>query len=101
MILKVDPDELQDVTKVMRKDVELFKREISNMENSLGVISNNWGGKDADNFIGNFSNFINKVKYIPKALESLAEISSKTSQGYVSRDEQFAKDLREGAVVNE
>ena len=69
MILKVDPDELLDVTKVMKKDVERFNKEIANMEGSLEKIRNNWKGVDADAFTTNFANFIKKMKAIPNQLK--------------------------------
>ena len=101
MILKVDPDELLDVTKVMKKDVERFNKEIANMEGSLEKIRNNWKGVDADAFTTNFTNFIKKMKAIPKSIETLSKVCDKTNEGYTTRDEEFAKELKEGAVENE
>ena len=101
MILKVDPDELLNVTKIMKKDSERFKKEIDNMQSSLNVVASNWKGTDANAFVSNFTNFLKKMKSIPASVDTFAEICEKTSNGYISRDEQFAKDLKGVAVENE
>ena len=101
MVLKVDPDELQDVAKIMEKDSQRYKKEIGNMEASLEKIANNWKGIDADSFVINFRNFLKKMKGIPATMDTLSEVCNKANEGYVSRDEEFARELKEGAFNNE
>ena len=101
MVLKVDPDELQSVAKVMEKDSERYKKEIENMEGSLEIIERNWKGVDAEAFITNFHNFIKKMKAIPETIDTLSEVCSKTNEGYVTRDKAFANELKEGAINSE
>ena len=101
MILKVDPDELLDVTKVIKKDAEKYYKEIDNLQNSLEIINRNWKGIDAEAFVTNFNNFLKKMKGIPATLDVLSKICDKTNEGYTSRDEEIAKELKEGAIENE
>ena len=101
MVLKVDPDELLDVTKVNRKDIEKFAKEIENMQGSLEIIKRNWKGVDSQTFITNFNNFLKKMSALPKSLETLSQISDKTNEGYDNRDKEFARELKEGAINNE
>lgn len=101
MILKVDPDELLDVSKVMKTDSEKFTEEIKSIEKSLGIIRKNWNGTDADAYINNFSNFVTKMKGLPKSLDTLAKICDDANKGYVTIDQDFAKELREEAVESE
>ena len=101
MVLKVDPDELYDVTKVMKKDIERYNKEIENMEESLEIIKRNWKGVDAQTFVINFSNFIKKMKGIPKTLETLSQVTDKMNEKYTIRDKEFANALKEAALKNE
>ncbi len=101
MILKVDPDELQDVTKVMKKDAERYYKEIENLEGSLETIKRNWVGEDADAFTTNFTNFLKKMRGIPATIETLSKICDKSNEGYTTRDKDFARELKEGAIENE
>lgn len=101
MILKVDPDELLDVIKVMKKDSDRLKNEIKNMQSSVEIVRANWKGMDADAFTANFDNFLKKMETIPSSIDTFAEVCDKTNKGYTSRDEQFARELKEGAVDNE
>lgn len=101
MVLKVDPDELLDVTKVMKKDIEKYNKEIANIEKSIELIRKNWIGVDAETFTINFSNFVKKMKAIPKTLETLSSTTDKMNELYTTRDKEFARAIKEAAVNNE
>ncbi len=101
MVLKVDPDELLDVTKVMKKDAERYFKEIEKMEKTLEIVKLNWVGVDAVAFTTNFTNFLKKMKGIPATIETLSKICDKSNEGYTTRDKDFARELKEGAINNE
>lgn len=99
MVLKVDPDELVNVSNVMKNDSDKYKTEIDTMEATLEKLKNVWKGGDADAFIENLTYFLTRMRGIPETLSTLSQLCNKSNEGYTSRDEEFAKELK-GSVAN-
>ena len=101
MILKVKPEELYDVTKVIKEDKEKTDIEIEKMEKSLEKLQRVWQGQDSAAFCTNLSNFILKMKGIPATFDTISKICDETNEGYTSRDKAFAKELEQVAMNHE
>lgn len=101
MRLKVDPDELLDFSKVIKNDSDKYTTEIDNMEASLEKLKRIWQGEDARAFTENFTNFLTRMKGIPQTLSTLSELCDKSNEGFKTRDENFAKELKERALKDE
>lgn len=98
MRLKVDPEELLDVSNVIKKDADQYDKEIDNMEACLEKLKLIWQGYDAKAFTDNLTNFLTRMKGIPESLKTLSSLCSKSSEGYSTRDEEFARKLKEDAL---
>ena len=101
MVLKVDHEELSNVTSTMKKDAEKTKTEIENMEKALERLRNIWEGQDSDAFCTNLENFLTKFKGIPTTLETISKVCDESNAGFKERDEEFGKALEAEAVANE
>lgn len=101
MVLKVTPEELLDVSDVMKKDAEVYTKEIEKMQQNLEKLKTIWQGEDARVFCENVDHFIVKMKTIPLTLNTFSKICNESSDGYKTRDEQFAKNLEREAVEND
>ena len=99
MILKVDPDELLNVSDIMKKDSDNYNEEIDKMFATLEKLKGIWQGADANAFIENLSNFLNRMKGIPTTLDALSQLCNKSNEGYTTRDEAFANELK-GRVLD-
>lgn len=101
MLLKVDHEELSNVTKVMNKDSDSVKKELNNMNSCIERLKTIWQGEDAAIFCTNFQNFIQKVGGIPATLDTISKMCDESNNGYADRDKAFAQALEREAVENE
>ncbi len=98
MYIKVDNDELSYFVKNMNTDSESLRIEIENMINLVNRLGSEvWQGADATTFQNNVTEYLEKMKVIPKAITTLANITEKKNNGYVENDQAFAKALEEVA----
>ena len=95
MVLKVDNEELEQFTIRMNKSSEEFSKEIDNMLHQIEILRTIWQGTDATTFQDNVTEYLTKMKVLPKALSTLSSVTQKTNKSYAERDEAFGKKLSE------
>ena len=98
MLLKVDHDQLYDVTKVINQDREDFKKEIDSMLKQIDKLRTIWLGADASIFCDKAHNYIANMDKIVKAMEKISKLSDKANGGYAECDESFGKELEAEAL---
>ena len=98
MILKVNHGELENVSDVMIKDVDVCRKEINSMEQDIERLQTIWQGEDANIFCTNALNYIRKLKGIPESLETMSKFMDKSNEVYKKTDEEFGKKLETEAL---
>lgn len=98
MLLKVDHDELYDVTKVMNQDRDDYNKEIENMLQQIEKLKTIWQGEDADMFCYKAHEYISNMKKITNTMQKLSKFSDKANQGYAEWDDSFGKELEAEAM---
>ena len=93
MVLKVDHDELYDVTNVIKKDREDYKKEIENMLKEIERLRTIWQGGDSQVFCDKAFDYIQNMKKITNAMLSIKDFTDKANQGYAENDESFGSEL--------
>jgi uncharacterized protein YukE len=93
MLLKVKHEELENVTGVMVKDGDAYDIEIDKMLEQIEKLRTIWQGKDAEIFCDNVTNYITKMKNIPKCLRNMSKFVNNVNNGYTEQDESFSKEL--------
>ncbi len=97
MILKVDHDELYDVTKTIKNDREDYRKEIENMLEQIEKLKTIWRGEDAEVFCSKAFDYIQNMKKIPNTMQQISSIGDKANAGYAENDESFGKQLESEA----
>ena len=95
MIIKADSDELDLFVKKMRNDSNDFSDEIDNIISLINQLGDVWQGIDATTFQNNISNYLEKMKVVPKALVTLSNVTDRINKGYLESDEAFTNALKE------
>ena len=98
MILKVNPDELNNVSNNIKKDVDVFNTEIEKINGNIEKLKLIWQGEDADRFNENFTGFVNKMKSVPNTLDVLSKTCDNTNRGYQEIDLEISSELKGEAV---
>ena len=93
MILKVDHDELYDVTKILKNDREDYRKEIDNMLAQIEKLKLIWHGEDAEIFCSKAFDYIQNMKKISNAMGQISAVGDKANAGYAENDESFGKQL--------
>ena len=101
MILKVNHEELANVSDTMKSDKELFDTEIDNIVSNIDILKNVWKGEDSDNFCENLLEFTNKMRTISDALETLSNTCETANTGYKTIDTEVSEELKREAVTDE
>ena len=97
MIIKVDNEELTMFTKNMIVDSNELSKEIDTMKSLINELAGVWQGIDSTTFQKNVTEYLEKMKVVPKAITTLANVTQKINDGYTQRDQEFAKALEEVA----
>lgn len=95
MLIKADNEELTMFTKTMDQDASDLEEEINKMLKTVENLGNIWQGKDASVFINNVTNYLEKMKVMPKGITTLSKVTERINREYKERDEAFAGQLRE------
>lgn len=95
MLIKADNEELTMFTKTMEKDASDLEIEIGNMIKAIERLGNIWQGQDASVFTTNVTNYLEKMKVMPKGITTLSKVTDRINKEYKERDEAFAGQLRE------
>lgn len=101
MLLKVNRDELYDVTNVMKKDKEAYEKEVEKLQKNIETLKTIWEGEDSRVFCEKVSEYLTKMKEISTTLGTLSEFCDKTNKGFNDRDEDFGNSLQTEALENE
>ena len=101
MVLKVNRDELYDVTNVMKKDSDSYSKDVEKLEQNIETLKTIWQGEDSRVFCEKVSEYLTKMKEISATLNTLSEFCDKTNKGFNDRDEEFGKSLQTEAMENE
>lgn len=94
MILKVDKEELQNVSEELLKSSSTFVEEIKLWEKEITELTEIWDGYDAQLFYDRITTYLEKLKMVSACSNSLSTIISKTNGEYIKKDEEFANDLK-------
>lgn len=101
MVLKVNRDELYDVTNVMKKDKDSYNQEVEKLQQNIETLKTIWQGEDSRVFCEKASEYFTKMKEISTTLDTLSEFCDKTNKGINDADEDFGKSLETEALENE
>ncbi len=93
MEFKVNHSELKQTTDVILNDGEALSIEIDNMLKYTESLRNIWQGVDSDTFYNNIYNYLNRMKIIPEALDTIGKFVGEVNGLYEEADEDFAKNL--------
>lgn len=94
MKLKVKHEELHNVMSTMKKDGDAYNVEIDKMLKLIDELKTVWQGQDAEQFCHNVSQYVEKMKKIPVALNQMSNLVEKANIGYSDNDEEFSKELQ-------
>lgn len=97
MILKVNPEDLDNVHTSMNNDSESLNKEILSMEEQIEKLRTIWLGKDSEEFCDNFQHYLSRMKGIPVALNNMSKFVKKANGGYVENDEKFGREMEKEA----
>ena len=93
MILKVNHEELKNVTDVMLNDEEVLKSEVDKLLDYLEAIKLIWKGKDADAFYENAHEYISRMKIIPSAIGTFGNFINSVDNKYIENDDEFSNEI--------
>ena len=93
MEFKVKHSELKQTTDTFLNDSEILSIEIDNMLKYVDSLRNVWQGIDSDTFYNNIYNYLNRMKIIPEALNTIGQFVGEVNGLYEEADEDFAKNL--------
>ncbi len=93
MEFKVKHSELKQTTDTFLNDSEILSIEIDNMLKYADSLRNVWQGIDSDKFYNNIYNYLNRMKIIPEALNTIGQFVGEVNGLYEEADEDFAKNL--------
>ena len=94
MILKVDKEELQNVSDELIKSSSSFEEEIKLWEKEVSELKEIWDGYDAKLFYNRITSYLEKLKMVSACSNSLGTVISKTNSEYIKKDDEFANDLK-------
>lgn len=94
MILKVDKEELQNVSDELFKSSSSFEEEIKLWEKEISELKEIWEGYDAEVFYNRISAYLEKLKMVSACSSSISSVISKTNDEYIKKDDEFANDLK-------
>ena len=93
MEFKVKHNELKQTTDTFLSDSDILSSEIDNMLKYTESLRTIWQGIDSDAFYNNIYNYLNRMKIIPEALNTIGQFVGEVNGLYEEADEDFAKDL--------
>lgn len=94
MLLKVKHEELNNVSRVIKKDSEELDKEIDNLLEQVEILRTIWQGQDADSFCQNTSDYFSKMKSIPNCMRNISGFINNVDNTYKEKDEAFNRELR-------
>ena len=97
MMLKVKHRELDEISRKLKNDSELFDDEITNMIIEIEVLRGIWQGADAEIFCNNVGDYVEKMNNITIAMRNMSDAITTTDRGYESFDKAFGAALKEEA----
>ena len=94
MIIRVNKEELKNVSQDLTKSSDNFLHELEVWENSVSKLKTIWEGIDADIFYSRIDEYLLKLKMIRETSTSLGKIINLADNKYIEKDLEFARDLK-------
>lgn len=101
MNLRVEFDELKNITTVIDKDKDELNVEINKLLDSLERMKNVWSGDDFDRFFNKVYNYIHRMKVLTEFMQTSSEYINYSNDQYRNKDEAFSYELDKEAALNE
>lgn len=93
MKLIVNYDNLRDVSSDIRELDERIQNIHNEIQNLCDRIPEYWTGKDSDEFVSKFTDFINNEKYEEKEIENLSVLLDKVCDVYQNKNEEWGSEM--------
>ena len=94
MILKVDKEELNNVSDELIKSSTSFSDEIDVWEKAITELKEIWDGDAAQKFYSKIDPYLEKLRMVSTCSNSLGTIIEKTNKEYIQKDEAYADELK-------
>lgn len=94
MIIKVNKEELKNVSQDLTKSSDSFLNELKIWENSITKLKTIWEGVDADIFYSRINDYLLKLKMLYETTNSIGKIINLADNKYIEKDLEFASDLK-------
>lgn len=94
MVFKVNHEELDQVSNVIKKDYEAYDVEIENMLNAISRLRGIWQGEDSDKYCASAEAYFNRMKTMTTAMKNMSLVMDTANKGYEESDSAFGSALR-------
>ena len=93
MKLIVNYDNLRDVSSDIRELDERIQNIHKEIQGLCDRVHDYWTGVDSDNFVNNFTNYINKEKFEEQEIENLSVLLDKICDVYQNKNEEWGSNM--------
>lgn len=93
MEIKVDEEELKNMTTTMGKDADSLDEAIQAITQQLEILRGIWEGQDADKFFDNAREYFEKMQGIPNCMRNMEKFANRANSDFNTSDESFSKEL--------
>lgn len=94
MIIKVDKEELKNVSNDLLKSSDNISYEIGVWEKAIEKLKNIWQGQDADVFYSRIDSYLLKLKMLSETSTSIGKFIDRANNKYIEKDKEFASELK-------